>query len=355
MPDPILVPDSPPPDYPPPDSPKAVWRAWASSVDRSGPAGDVADALAAWPPLFGAVATYLAMESEIDVARATEGGNCSILVPRTEPGGRLTLHHRGNTPLRRHRFGFLEPGAGSDPVPLDEVDVVLVPGMVFDRHGFRIGHGAGMYDRLLAELPVGVIRVGVAVDACVVDRLPREAHDRSVDWIATESGVRRCGAELSATSERVVAAALERGIAAAMVRYPEGTKTSRDAADAVGAELGSIAKSLVFLVDDRPVLVLCSGDRRVDPDRLAAMFDGESARPAPLDRVREITGFVAGGTPAVGHRTPLPVLADASLARYRWVWSAGGTPDTVYPVALDRLIAATGARWAEVAAGGDDG
>ena len=68
-----------------------------------------------------------------------------------------------------------------------------------------------------------------------------------------------------------------------------------------------------------------------------------------------MTGFVAGGTPAVGHASSFPVLADASLARYRWVWSAGGTPDTVYPVALDRLVAATGARWADVAAGGGNG
>jgi prolyl-tRNA editing enzyme YbaK/EbsC (Cys-tRNA(Pro) deacylase) len=292
------------------------------------------------------------MDSEIDVSGATDRPSCSTLVPRTEPGGRLTLHRRDGTSLRRHRFGFLEPGPDSEPVPIDDVDVVLVPGLAFDRLGFRIGHGAGMYDRLLDELPVGVVRVGVAVDACVVDRLPREAHDLPLDWIATESGIRRCGAELTATSERVVAAALERGIAAAMVRYPDGTKTSRDAADAVGAELGSIAKSLVFLVDDRPVLVLCSGDRRIDPRRLAGQFDAETARPAPLERVREVTGFVAGGTPAVGHRTPLPVLADVSLARYRWVWSAGGTPDTVYPIALDRLIAATGARWADVAAGG---
>lgn len=347
MSDSILVPEPPPLG-----SPKAVWRSWASGVDRHGPAAGVVAHLAAWPPLRGLVATYAAMETEIDVAAATEGSTCSVLLPRTEPGGRLTLHRAGERPLRRHRFGFLEPDDDSEPVPLDDVDVVLVPGAAFDRHGHRIGHGAGMYDRLLDELPVGVIRVGVAVDGCVVDRLPAQPHDRPVDWIATESGVRRCGPALSPSSERVVSAALELGIAAAMVRYPEGTKTSRDAAAAVGADLGSIAKSIVFLVDDDPVLVLCSGDRRIDPDRLAVRCGGDTARPAPLDRVRDVTGFVAGGTPAVGHRTPLPVLADVSLARYRWVWSAGGTPDTVYPVALDRLIAATGARWAEVAAGG---
>ena len=56
----------------------------------------------------------------------------------------------------------------------------------------------------------------------------------------------------------------------------------------------------------------------------------------------------AGGTPGVGLPNSVKVVADSTLARYRWVWSAGGTPDTVYPVALDRLMAASGARWAEV-------
>jgi prolyl-tRNA editing enzyme YbaK/EbsC (Cys-tRNA(Pro) deacylase) len=54
----------------------------------------------------------------------------------------------------------------------------------------------------------------------------------------------------------------------------------------------------------------------------------------------------------MGHATHLEVIADATLARYRWVWSAGGTPDTVYPVALDRLVAASGARWADISARG---
>ena len=70
---------------------------------------------------------------------------------------------------------------------------------------------------------------------------------------------------------------------------------------------------------------------------------------ASLDAVRELTGFVAGGTPGIGLPKSVKIVADNSLARYRWVWSAGGTPDTVYPVALDRLIAASGARWADVA------
>ena len=206
-----------------------------------------------------------------------------------------------------------------------------------------------MYDRLLGQLPVGVVRVGIATDETFVDHLPTESHDQRVQWVATESGVHRTGMELPSSAEAVVAACIEAGIAPAMVRFPEGTKTSQDAARAVGSELGAIAKSLVFLVDDEPVLVLCSGDHRVDEQRLAAHFGGGTARPAPLDTVRQVTGFVAGGTPAVGHASEMQVVADQTLARYRWLWSAGGTPDTVYPVSLERLMAASGARWADVA------
>jgi len=298
--------------------------------------------------MHGVVAIYLAMDGEIDLGSLLELPHCRFVIPRTESGNRLTLHTIDRERLVMHPFGFLEPDRSSAPMSVEDVDVILVPGVVFDRSGHRLGHGAGMYDRLLADLPTGVVRVGVSVDALVVDELPSAPHDRRVDWLATESGVLRAGPALPASAEAVVASAAERGIAAAMVRFPEGTKTSRDAAAAVGSDLGAIAKSLVFLVDGSPVLVICSGDRRVDEGRLAALFDAADARPAPLDTVRTVTGYVAGGTPAVGHAIDLPVIADASLARYRWVWSAGGTPDTVYPVALDRLVASSGARWADV-------
>lgn len=336
-------------DIPDGASGKAEWRSWARSIPRAHLSPQVVEQLTKWAPVHGAVLTYLAMPHEVDVAQATAGERCRVLIPRTEPDGGLSVHDLDTGSLVTHRFGFREPARRSEPIDLDEVDVVLVPGLVFDRSGHRIGHGAGMYDRLLSRLELGVVRVGIAVDEVFVDRLPVEPHDRSVDWVATESGVRRVGAALGSSSESVVRAGIERGLAAAMVHYPAGTKTSRDAAAAVGCDLGAIAKSLVFLVDDRPVIVICSGDRRVDETKLAQALGGSTARPAPLETVRDVTGFVAGGTPAFGYVRPLEVVADPSIGRYRWVWSAGGTPDTVYPVALDRLIAASGARWVDIA------
>ena len=333
---------------PSPHASKSDWRTWAGTVDRSASSEAVTKALASWRPLHGVVSIYLAMEDEIDVGGLLDQRRCRLLVPRVEQGGRLTLHDLEGAQLVTHRFGFREPGLSSVPVDLGDVDVVLVPGTVFDREGRRIGKGAGMYDRLLSELPVGVTTVGVTIESLVVDRLPSEVHDRRVDWLATERGVRLTDRDLSATSMSIVESAIALGMAPAMIHFPEGTKTSSDAARAADAELGSIAKSLVFLVDERPVLVICSGDHRVDEKRLAAHFGADRARPAPLATVREVTGFAAGGTPAMGHSTELDVLADITLCRYRWVWSAGGTPDTVYPVSLERLVAASGARWADV-------
>lgn len=289
------------------------------------------------------------MSGEVDVAPVLDASRVRPVIARVEPGNTLTFHDLDGSAVVRHPFGFDEPARSSTPIDHDLIDVVMVPGLVFDRRGTRIGHGAGMYDRFLAACDPGVVTIGIGPDALVVDELPFEPHDRRVDWIATESGIRLTDRDLPDRSREVIDRAIEVGVAPAMVRFPEGTKTSVDAARAVDAELGAIAKSLVFLVDERPVLVICSGDHRVDQDRLAAWFGGEAARPAPLETVRDVTGFVAGGTPAVGHATPLEVIADVTLCRYRWVWSAGGTPDTVYPVSLERLVAASGARWADVA------
>ena len=155
--------------------------------------------------------------------------------------------------------------------------------------------------------------------------------------------------ELPEAAMRVVGAAEGLGLTIEPIEFPEGTKTSADAAAAVGAELAQIAKSLVFVVDDEPVLVLMAGDRRVDTDRLAAALDAGGARRASLDECREATGYSAGGTPAFGHIRPMMVVADRSLLRNDEVWSAAGTPTTVYPIMLDDLVRAANATWVDVA------
>jgi prolyl-tRNA editing enzyme YbaK/EbsC (Cys-tRNA(Pro) deacylase) len=119
--------------------------------------------------------------------------------------------------------------------------------------------------------------------------------------------------------------------------FPEGTKTAEDAARAIGCDVAAIVKSLVFLVDDEPIVALVPGDRRLDTAKLAGVAGGETARRASLEQVRGATGFAAGGTPPFGHARRLRVFADPALRRNDPVWAAAGTPTTVFPISLDDL------------------
>ncbi|MBT6092307.1 MAG: YbaK/EbsC family protein [Acidimicrobiaceae bacterium] len=122
--------------------------------------------------------------------------------------------------------------------------------------------------------------------------------------------------------------------------YPEGTRTAADAAAAVGCHVDQIVKSLVFMADVRPVLVLCSGGRRVDEERLARYL-GTEIRIAGASEVRAATGFAIGGPPPLGHTVPLRTLVDPHLMDFEEVWAAAGTPDSVFPVKPKDLVQAT--------------
>ena len=150
-------------------------------------------------------------------------------------------------------------------------------------------------------------------------------------------------------SRRVVAAGRELGVDIDIHEFPEGTKTSADAAAAIGCELSAIAKSIVLTVDDtEQVVVFASGDTRIDLARLAEVAGGSSARRATLEEAREATGFAAGGTPPFGYPGPVRVFADRALERHDLVWAAGGTPTTVFPIRLEDLVKAARAEWVEV-------
>ncbi len=153
---------------------------------------------------------------------------------------------------------------------------------------------------------------------------------------------------MSPSVERVVAAATRLGLSIEVSEFPEGTKTAADAAAAIGCEVAAIVKSLVFVVDDEVVLALVPGDRRLDPAKLAAVAEGGIVERASLDVVREATGFVAGGTPPLGHLRPLRLFADVGLRRHDPVWAAAGTPTTVFSVSPDDLARATSAVWADL-------
>jgi prolyl-tRNA editing enzyme YbaK/EbsC (Cys-tRNA(Pro) deacylase) len=150
-------------------------------------------------------------------------------------------------------------------------------------------------------------------------------------------------------AERVRAALEGAGARADIVEFPEGTRTSADAAAAIGTTIAQIAKTLVFLADGEPVLVIASGLDRVSEERLGSHLDAMISR-ADADAVRNATGFPIGGVPPVGHPRPLPVVIDSALLAHDEIWSAGGTPNAVFPTTPDELIRVTGAEVVDVRA-----
>jgi prolyl-tRNA editing enzyme YbaK/EbsC (Cys-tRNA(Pro) deacylase) len=151
--------------------------------------------------------------------------------------------------------------------------------------------------------------------------------------------------ELSA-SARNVQEVLERlGVDAQVVEMGKTTRSAQDAADAVGCDVGQIAKSLVFKgsASHRAVLVITSGANRVNEASLSEMLS-EAVRKADADFVRRKTGYAIGGVPPVGHREPLSVFIDEDLLRYAEIWAAAGTPQAVFKLTPQELVRITGGR-----------
>ena len=143
--------------------------------------------------------------------------------------------------------------------------------------------------------------------------------------------------------DRFVEAARALGLDPELRRFPEGTKTAQQAAEAVGCELGQIVKSLVFVADGEPLLALTSGSNRADPAALAAMAGAGEVRRATAEEARTATGYGIGGTPPFGHPARLRAFLDRDLLAYEVLWAAGGAPDAVFRVPAATLVEMTGA------------
>ena len=135
-----------------------------------------------------------------------------------------------------------------------------------------------------------------------------------------------------------------------VVEFEESTRTSADAAAAIGCTVAQIAKSVIFRAAEsgRPVLVVASGVNRVDEKKIAALL-GEKVKSADADFVREKTGYVIGGVPPVAHATPPVTYLDADLAKLGTIWAAAGTPNAVFELTWDDLVTLTGGTAADVA------
>jgi Cys-tRNA(Pro) deacylase len=149
--------------------------------------------------------------------------------------------------------------------------------------------------------------------------------------------------------ERVRTALAERRLALEILTYPSGTRTAQDAARAVGTSVAQIVKSLVFLADGRPILVLASGANRVDVRKVAGLARASRVEKATAEITRQATGFSVGGVPPVGHATPLPVYLDRALLAHPIVYAAAGTANTVFAIAPHDLVRATCGTVADVA------
>jgi prolyl-tRNA editing enzyme YbaK/EbsC (Cys-tRNA(Pro) deacylase) len=125
-------------------------------------------------------------------------------------------------------------------------------------------------------------------------------------------------------------------------------RTAQDAADALGIAVGQIAKSVVFRrkSDERAVLVVTSGDKRVDEKKVAALV-GPVGR-ADAEFVKASTGFSIGGVSPVAHATPPVTLIDRELFRFDEVWAAAGHPNGVFKLTPSQLESLTGAPVADV-------
>jgi len=139
------------------------------------------------------IMVYAAMRDEVDpaaVTRAAIAAGIPVAYPLIDwTTRRLSpIHLRVPDRLQPGRFGVPEPPEDQrEPFDPQQLTVVLVPGLAFDRRGYRLGYGAGMYDQLFGELPATALRWGLAFAAQVVDQVPTEEHDEPLDAVVTET------------------------------------------------------------------------------------------------------------------------------------------------------------------------
>lgn len=150
---------------------------------------------------------------------------------------------------------------------------------------------------------------------------------------------------LPASARKVQAALDALGLSLQVISLPASTRTAAEAAQAVGCQVGQIAKSIVFRAErsDRPVLVIASGSNRVNEKKIAALL-GEPLGKADADFVRRRTGFVIGGVPPLGHAEPLETFVDRDLLQYEQIWAAAGTPHAVFSLTPAELVRLAGGR-----------
>lgn len=136
-----------------------------------------------------------------------------------------------------------------------------------------------------------------------------------------------------------------------VVEVPVSTRTSAEAAVAMGCAVGQIAKSILFKMcsggEETAVMVVASGTNRVDEKKVEGLV-GSPVVKADADFVREQTGFVIGGVPPIGHAQALRILIDADLLQYELIWAAAGSPHAVFQLTPAQLVEMTAGTVAKI-------
>ncbi len=150
---------------------------------------------------------------------------------------------------------------------------------------------------------------------------------------------------LKPSAQKVQNAVLTLGFEFNILEFSQTTRTSAEAAAAIGCTVGQIAKSLVFKtkITGNPILVLASGINRVDEKLIKAEI-GENIKRPDADFVREQTGFAIGGIPPLGHTQKLITFIDQDLFLYKEIWAAAGTPNAVFQLTANDLEKMTGGK-----------
>jgi len=148
--------------------------------------------LAAWDVFQAsdAILTYMPIYSEVDLRPLlVDFPEKHWLLPRILPGenGRMVFHAYDPLHLTLHPFGMAEPSPHLPQIPPEEIQLILVPGLAFDRSGWRLGYGGGYFDRFL-ERYAGV-SAGVVFQALFLESIPHGAHDIPMHWLATEEAL----------------------------------------------------------------------------------------------------------------------------------------------------------------------
>ena len=199
---------------PGPESSKDAWRRWIRDRRKPVTAASITAVIAGLQAFIEAldensaavagrlaptganlILFYRAMATELSLDGLADAvGWQRFAVTRTPPNGPLTLHPAIGA-MEQHRYGFPQPTADAFELQPRHVSLALVPGVAFDRHGTRLGHGVGYFDELLARLPEDCPRIGVACRDIVFEQLPSEPHDVPMTHLATEDGVVDLGSD----------------------------------------------------------------------------------------------------------------------------------------------------------------